>query len=115
MRSMHAPSTLAALVLLAAAAQADQKTITPSKDNTLYQDLNGALSNGSGDGMFAGRVGFGGGGAIRRGLLAFDLSVIPYGSTITAVTLQLTCTQTNSGTMTHTLHRALADWGEGAS
>ncbi|HUR29248.1 MAG TPA: DNRLRE domain-containing protein [Planctomycetota bacterium] len=112
---MHAHSTLAALVVLAAFAHADQITLNPSKDNTLYEDPNGALSNGAGDGMFVGRVGFGGNGGIRRAAIAFDLSAIPYGSTITAVTLQVTCSQTTNGNNMSTVHRMLADWGEGSS
>lgn len=112
---MQAHLTFAALAVLATFAQADQLAITTSKDNTLYEDVNGSLSNGAGDGFFAGRVGPFGGGGIRRGVIAFNLSAIPFGSTITAVTLQLNCSQTNSGNMTINLHRLLADWGEGAS
>ena len=112
---MQAPLTFAALALFAAFAQADQLALTTSKDNTLYQDVNGSLSNGAGDGFFIGRTGIGGGGGIRRGVIAFDLSAIPFGSTITAVTLQLNCVQTNSGNETTTLHKLLKDWGEGTS
>jgi hypothetical protein len=112
---MQAIPTLAALALLGAFAQADQLSVTTSKDNTLYADPNGALSNGAGDAFFTGRVGQPSGGGIRRGVIAFDLSAIHAGSTITAVTLQLNCSQTNSGNETTTLHRLLADWGEGTS
>ncbi|HTF89621.1 MAG TPA: DNRLRE domain-containing protein [Planctomycetota bacterium] len=112
---MQAHLTIAALAAFCAYAQADQLAITTSKDNTLYESPNGSLSNGAGDGFFVGRVGFAGGGLIRRGLIAFDLSAIPYGSTITAVSLQLNCSATNAGNETTTLHRALANWGEGPS
>ena len=106
---------LLAPLLLAVPAAADQLVLNPVRDNTLYEDAGGTLSNGAGDSFFAGRVGTGGGGAIRRGLVQFDLSAIPAGSTITAVTLGVFCSQTNSGNETIALHRALAAWGEGAS
>jgi hypothetical protein len=97
-------------------AAADVISLTPSKDNTLYEDPAGALSNGAGQSFFAGRVGLGGGGAIRRGLLRFDLSVIPAGSTITGVTLGVSCSQASQvNNETMELRRVLADWGEGPS
>ena len=106
---------LATLTTLCTFAGADQLSVTPSKDNTLYEEAIGALSNGIGTGFFVGRVGSGGGGTIRRGLLAFDVGSIPLGSTITAVTLKLNCAQTTSGNATVSLQRNLADWGEGTS
>ena len=36
-------------------------------------------------------------------MIAFDLSSIPPGSVVTSVTLQLNCSQTNSGNQTITL------------
>jgi hypothetical protein len=116
---MHLQSRLIVLpllALLAGHAVADVISLTPVKDNTLYEEPTGALSNGSGDSFFVGRVGLGGGGAIRRGLLKFDLSVIPAGSTITSVTLGVFCSQAaNVNSETIALHRAQSDWGEGAS
>jgi hypothetical protein len=112
---MHAHLTLGALLLLALSARAGQVQLTPSRDNTLYEDSAGALSNGLGENFFAGRTGATGGGLIRRGLVRFDLTSIPAGATITSVTLQLNCSQANAGSATVTLHRALADWGEGTS
>ncbi len=91
-------------------------TLTAAKDNTLYEDVNGAFSNGSGQHLFAGQTGSG---SIRRGLISFDLvgSDIPAGSIIDNVTLSLNMSKTHdvSGPETVGLHRLLADWGEGTS
>jgi hypothetical protein len=93
-------------------------TLEPSKDNTLYQDAEGDLSNGAGNHLFAGRTGSfpGVDRTIRRGLLAFDVSgSIPAGSTIVSATLTLTMSQTPAGAELVRLRRVLADWGEGDS
>jgi hypothetical protein len=90
-----------------------QVVLNPSKDNTMYQDSTGGLSNGAGQGFFAGRNATG---TIRRGLLAFNITdSIPAGSNILSVTLTLNCSQTVSGAQEVSLHRASADWGEGTS
>jgi len=59
-------------LFLAPVAYARVVTFTPSKDNTPYQDPNGLLSNGTGDGLFVGQNADGD--FIRRALLAFDLA-----------------------------------------
>jgi hypothetical protein len=107
-------SVISGLLSCAAAVHADLASIPSMKDNTLYSSsLDNPLSNGSGEGMFAGRNGNGG---TRRALVKFDIAGnIPAGSTITAVTLQLTCTQTVASSQSVSLHRCLADWGEGVS
>jgi hypothetical protein len=54
---------------------------------------------------------------IRRGLLRFDVSAIPPGSTIQSVTLAITVDlgSPGSGSKPLTIHRLLADWGEGTN
>ena len=107
-----APALLPALA--PTPARADTITLAPARDNTLYEDATGALSNGAGPTLFAGRtnqISF----SIRRGLLAFDLSSIPAGSTITGAQLVLHVGQGSATPRTTTLHRVLANWGEGAS
>lgn len=90
-----------------------QLIVTPTKDNTLYEDASGSLSNGAGSHFFAGRPP---GGAIRRGLLAFDLTgKLPVSVTIVSATLQLNMSQSNAGATAVKLHRLLANWGEGTS
>lgn len=81
-------------------------------DNTLYQDSSGLTSNGQGASFFAGLTALD---ELRRGLLRFDFSAIPAGSTVTTVTLTLTCTRSISLAEDVSLHRSLASWGEGAS
>ncbi len=99
-------------LLLATAAQATTLTLTPVKDNTLYENSSGSLSNGSGQFLFADQTN---GGSGRRALLAFDLSSVPANAQLTQVTLTLTVSKTISGAQTLTLHRVLANWGEGSS
>jgi len=87
--------------------------ISASKDNTLYQDLNGNLSNGSGSYFF---VGVNNNGGIYRGLVAFDISsTIPSNATISSVTLTLNMSRTSSGSQSLAIHKVDNDWGEGSS
>ncbi|MBL8857151.1 MAG: DNRLRE domain-containing protein [Planctomycetes bacterium] len=107
-------SILALSVLFAAqsSVHANVVTITAAKDNTLYAESQ-TFSNGAGTSFFAGNNGIG---FQMRGLLQFDLAGnIPTGSTINSVQLVLNMTMTNSGAQTISLHRVLADWGEGTS
>jgi hypothetical protein len=88
-------------------------TLTPSKDNTLYQTVDGSISNGSGAHIFAGATGRG---ELRRALLAFNItSQIPQGSQVTRVVLTLNVSASIAGAQPMSLHRVTADWGEGAS
>ena len=92
--------------------------IEPIRDNTLYQDATGALSNGVGEYLFAGRTGAFAEEKLRRALLAFDIAAnVPSGSTINSVSLTLNLFKVPPGgtTWTHALHRVLSDWGEGTS
>ncbi len=98
---------------LSQAALGTTTTFSPTQDNTLYQDPNGFLSNGAGPAFFAGTTSSRQ--AIRRGLVQFDLSTIPAGSTITGASLVLVMNQTIAGNTTVELHRVLASWGEGTS
>ena len=88
-------------------------TIEPSKDNTLYEDPDGQLSNGAGRHIFAGRTNRG---LVRRGVIAFDIvGSIPSGAIINRVSLTLNMSRSQAEAETVQLHRLLADWGEGAS
>ena len=98
---------------IAAAATADVVEIGAEKDNTLYEDILGLLSNGEGAHFF---TGFTARAQIRRGLVAFDVAgAIPAGSTITSVTLTLHMSRAVGGEFPVGLHRVLKDWGEGES
>lgn len=112
MRSL-ALATLA-LATCAGLANADVLQVGAAKDNTLFQNAFGEVSNGAGSAIFAGRTNMSED-SIRRGLIAFDVSSIPAGSIIESVTLNLFMTQSVSGASDVTMHRVLASWGEGAS
>src|SRR5437016_2715049 len=105
-----------AFVFSARLAAASIISVGAIKDNTLYQDVDGVLSNGLGEHFFAGVTA---GDQIRRGLIAFDIaSVVPAGATINSVSLKLNmsrCGPTCSASVPMELHRVLMDWGEGAS
>ena len=92
---------------------ADSVVLSPSRDNTIYQSSTGALSNGVGIQIFAGKNAFG---QIRRALIRFDVAgSIPAGSTITDVKVTLNLSQSVSSDLPVALHRAMRDWGEGTS
>lgn len=93
-------------------ASAATVTLAAAKDNTIFNSLVDTLSNGAGERLFSGRTGTG---EQRRALVAFDLSSIPPGSTITSAALTLHLSRSNSGPINYDLRKLLADWGEGAS
>lgn len=95
---------------------ADVVKIGPSKDNTLYEDGTGRLSNGAGPHFYVGTTSVTGGSTFRRGLIHFDIdSNIPASSTINMVTLTLNMSRTSSASQTIELHKVDVDWGEGNS
>ena len=92
--------------------------LSPLKDNTLFESSSGNLSNGAGPHIWVGRTGISGGEKLQRGVLAFDISGnIPPGASIQSATLTLNLSKAGSGKPTQavTVHRLLADWGEGGS
>ena len=92
------------------------KQLGAVKDNTLFQSTSGSLSNGAAPHIWVGRNSSGN---IRRGVLAFDVSGnIPAGASIQSATLTLNLSRagtTPKPTQGITVHRLLANWGEGAS
>jgi len=104
------------LLALAPAARAEVVTLAAGKDNTLYESSTGSLSNGAGEHFFVGRTDIISAGAIRRGVIAFDVAgSIPAGAVITRVDLTLNMSRAISALQPVSLHRLLADWGEGTS
>jgi hypothetical protein len=106
---------LCCLIALAACAstRADLINLVASRDNTLYYDPNGQLSNGAGVFLFSGLTGSHG---PRRTLLSFDVaSAIPAGSTINSVQLRLQVTRAVAVPRVMGLYPVLAAWGEGTS
>lgn len=87
--------------------------IPSARDNTLYDDGAGQLSNGIGPAMFAGTNAAG---ERRRALVLFDVAAhVPAGMTITGARLTLFNSAANTAPVTIRLHRLLESWGEGPS
>ncbi len=105
---------LAASALAVAPAFADSITLEPTRDNTLYEDVGGALSNGAGEFLFAGRTATS---SLRRAVLAFDVAAaLPAGAIVTDVELTLEMSMTaGDDSRLFELYRLLSDWGEGTS
>lgn len=113
------PACLAGLALLCAGMTAHAASVglqdgvngySGTRDNSIYQNRTGN-SNGGGDHIFSGVTQDS---SQRRALVQFDLSAIPAGSTVTSASLRLSVNQSRPGTEPCTLHRLLADWGEGS-
>jgi hypothetical protein len=105
---------LALLTTLVAAthARAELVTLAPNRDNTLFEDPTGSLSNGTGA-LFAGATVNNG---VRRALLSFKVQdFIPQGAIITRAELSLWCDRSRSGNTSFGLHALQASWGEGSS
>lgn len=100
--------------LLAPRASAGVVTLASVRDNTLFEDANGDTSNGAGPAFFAG---VNSQGRTRRALLAFDLArQVPADAVIDSVVLTLEVTSApDTVARLFTLHRMLANWGEGSS
>src|SRR5262245_29084691 len=113
-RPLFVAVLVAAASGLAAPAGAETASLRSARDTTLYEDPTGRSSNGSGDYLLAGSNS---NGAVRRGLLYFDVAAaIPQGSTITsaAVTLSVIFAEDDTPRWVE-LHRSLSAWGEGES
>jgi hypothetical protein len=114
MKTYKALTALLLFAVMRSATFSDTVSLLPKKDNTLYEDPAGQLSNGHGIYLFAGKTSANG---LRRGLIAFDLASIPTNTTITEATLSMFLSRPNPnlGPVNISLSRALRDWGEGAS
>jgi hypothetical protein len=89
-------------------------TLPAAADNTMFED-NPSYSGGASPFLYVGSIASG---SPRRALLRFDLSGIPAGSTVTAVTVSVTVTKAARRAAENDLgrlHRLTAAWGEGAS
>jgi hypothetical protein len=105
-------------VMLAAAlpapARAASVELVATRDNTLFEDADGDTSSGSGAGLYAGRTAQG---RVRRALLRFDVAgALPPGAVVDSARLVLQTSSTSDPLARGmSLHRVLADWGEGTS
>ncbi len=89
--------------------------LEPDRDNTLFEDPTGQLSNGKGSFLFAGVTDPKNNSLTRRALVHFDLQVIPPGTVIDSVEFVLTMDRTIVRDVEVKLHRVLNSWGEGDS
>lgn len=115
-RTKRFSGVLVCLFGFAVTVHADTVAINPDRDNTLYESLSGALSNGQGEYLFAGRTAQPTG-SLRRALIRFDIAgSVPAGATINSVvlTLEMSRTPTLDDEWIE-LRRLSADWGEGTS
>ena len=106
-----------ALAALTPPGHGDVVVLQPVKDNTLFL-TDPPTSSGAGAAVFTGKTGMFGGGVKQRAVLAFHVAgSVPPGSTITSASLTLTLIQQSASGQpeVHSLHRILANWGEGAS
>ncbi len=84
-----------------------------TRDNSLYEDQRDN-TNGGHPFLYAGNNKLG---SPRRFLIAFDLSGVPRGARILAAELTFVVERSadnNAFAEPHTIHRSLADWGEGS-
>lgn len=109
-----APVIAALLAAGPGPAAAEVVTLTAVRDNTLFEDPTGSLSNGAGPVLFAGKNSQN---LIRRALVRFDVAgSIPSGAVISSVVLTLNVSNVSDVTpRIFTIHRLQKDWGEGTS
>lgn len=110
---LNSASIILAMAMATQTARAETVFIEPTQDNTMYQQAQGNLSNGSGDHLFVGRNSAG---DIRRALISFkNLDAIPDHAVIQSVKLHLQLSREDSAATTLSLFRVTADWCEGGS
>lgn len=85
-------------------------TLTPVKDNTLYEDATGSVSNGAGEYIVVGKYST----SKRRGLVKFDLSSIPSTATVGEASLEVDVLGSVHA-VEISLFNAEKEWGEGTS
>ncbi|WP_395736979.1 PQQ-dependent sugar dehydrogenase [Prosthecobacter sp.] len=86
-------------------------TLTPTKDNTIFSE-NTSNASGQGGMMFAGVTNTG---SPRRGLIAFDVSSVPAGATVSSAQVQLSVQLGQGSNNPMSLNLLTQSWGEGTS
>lgn len=110
-------ASVLACALASAPVSAETLRVPAGHDTTLVEHPDGALGNGAGPTMFAGRTNQADNG-VRRALVSFDFpsafaSARPV--RVEKVALLLTVLPGNDGSRELRLHRVLTPWGEGTS
>jgi len=103
----------AAVVCAVPGVHAGTSHVAALKDNTLYQDLSGSTSNGSGQFLFVGETA---GSSARRAVMAFDFAnYLPTNVVgVNSVTLTVFGDKGHSSGALN-IYRLTKNWGEGAS
>lgn len=115
-RRLAAALLCGAAVSVAGAQVPATVVLVPVADTTLIEEPTGALANGAGERFFVGRVGANAGSTRRRALLRFDLSALPAGAQVSAVSLTISLERSRqAGDLPITLHRVTQSWTEGPS
>src|SRR3954471_3885151 len=96
---------------------ADTASLFASKDATLQESADGAFANGRGTFSFVGKTLENPGNALRRTVIAFDLTAIPSNSTVTVASLSLTVSKVGPAPAPGNISvfKLLKDWNEGPS
>jgi hypothetical protein len=92
-------------------------TFPLTRKNTLFETVAGNLSDAQSDYIYSGRSSNQGAGLdIKRGLLYFDMSVIPAGAVISDASFDLRVDKSVlAGNEDYNLHRVQSNWGAGTS
>lgn len=111
MKKVYSVLIIACLVTVGMSGQTQEVMLSPSKDNSIYEE--GELSNGAGQYIFTGLTQQEN---KRRALLQFDLSeAVPEGITVDSATLVLVPSLVKTDGTTVTIYRLNTFWGEGSS
>lgn len=111
MKKVYSILIIGFLMFTGMQAQTQETIITPSKDNSIYQE--GELSNGAGERIFTGITREEN---KRRALIKFDLSdAVPEGVTVDSAQIVLVPSLVKTDGTTVTLHTLTSAWGEGTS
>lgn len=102
---------LSSVLAIALPCGADTAILTAAADTTLYENFDDS-GNGSGEFFFTSRTSSG---AIRRGLIRFDLEGIPPGAQIKSVSLRLGLSRGQGTSPTVGLYPVTEAWTEGGT
>ena len=116
---MIRPLSLLLAAALCGSAASDSIVLVADRDNTLFGPIESDLSSGASTAIYAGRIANQGGpNNLRRALMHFDVSGIPVGATVTAVSVDVSVIQTPPAAPNNVdfgLHRLESSWGESTS
>jgi hypothetical protein len=106
-------AVIGAACLLTSIATGQTATLTPIRDNTIYESLSGQQnSNALGVYLFTGLTAAN---ERRRALVQFSLASVPAGATVTSAALTVYVDRGSASTQPITLHRVTSSWGQGTS